>query len=332
METIKSFSIDFNWVNATWAPQDAFVKADAEAWANWYETLGCNNFWTFAVSYNGCAWYDSAYAPKVKNLQGNFTKDCVEAGHKRGMSVYAYHCLAANPVIEAAHPQWSRKNPGDLFNLIFCDDYIDLFCDMIAESATLCQYDGLVIDWFRCPKERLPQWEEVEQQLYAQRMNTPFPGETAITPALLAEFEKRSIEAAWRRVKDTMTRVNPAIKIWTNQPFKCVDDPIWNGNVLLQEVDFLLNECPDFALLAWLTRESGAHTQIVQNLCGWANHDLTTADSIDTAIYGLFGFAAANPSTCLPYKATDAMGPNWAPGLGKTNADNIAVMRRMFSK
>lgn len=331
MSTIKSFSIDFNWVNATWAPQDSFAQADAQTWAAWYKALGCTNFWTFAVSYNGCSWYDSAYSPKIKGLDGNFTKACVEAGHKHAMSVYAYHCLAANPVVEAAHPAWSRKNKDDLFNLILCDDYIDLFCNMIHESASLCAYDGIVIDWFRCPKNRLPVWEPVEQALFEQRMGVPFPGADKLSSAQLAAFEKRCIEAAWRRVKDTMSAF-PGIKIWTNQPFEKVDDPIWNGNALLKEVDYLLNEGPDFELLHWLRRESGPHTEIVQNLCGWAEHDLGAADEIDTALYGLFGFAAANPSTCLPYQAGDDIGPDWKPGLAETNAKNIEIMRNMFHR
>lgn len=95
---MQSFNIDFNWVNGSYASPDSFSQADPRALAQWYKELGCDNFWTFAVSYNGYAWYDSKLSPKVNGLEGNFTKACVEEGHKLGVSVFAYHCLAAaNP-------------------------------------------------------------------------------------------------------------------------------------------------------------------------------------------------------------------------------------------
>lgn len=331
MKTIKSFNIDFNWVNGTYAPQDSFAQSNAKEIAEWYKALGSDNFWTFAVSYNGCAWYDSEFSPKVKGLNGNFTKDCVTEGHKLGMSVFAYHCLAANPVVENEHPEWSRKNPDDLFNLIFCDEYIDLFCKMIKESAELCDYDGIVIDWFRCPAKRFELWEPKEKELFEIIMGSDFPGEKHLTEAIIAEFEKKSIERAWRKIKDTISCVGD-IKIWTNQPFEKIDDPVWNGNILMKEADYLLNEGPDFELLDWIDRESGAHTQVVQNLCGWADHDLGLAGDIDRSRFGLFGFAAANPDTCFPFRATDSISDAWPnTDLAKINANNIDIMKRMFS-
>ena len=241
METIRSFSIDLNWVDGTWAPDGVFANASAVHWADWYQALGCTNFWTFAVSYNGRAWYDSAFSPKLSGLAGNFTKDCVAEGHRRGMSVFAYHCLGANPIIAQSHPEWSRQNPDDFFDLIFCDAYLELFCSMVCESARMCEYDGLVIDWFRCPQKRLPMWQPAEKELYEERMGQPFPGEAVLTAKELATFEKRCIEVAWTQISRAVKSVNQNIEIWTNQPFNFAEDLVWNNNVLMREADYILN-------------------------------------------------------------------------------------------
>ena len=340
-ERMKSFNIDFNWLNEKYAPGDAFANAEASAWADWYQEMGCNNFWTFAVSYNGHAWYDSKFAPKIEGLKGNFTKECVIEGHKRGMTVFAYHCLGANPVIERAHPDWARPAEIDQINMVLCDEYIDLFCKLIAESITECEYDGLVIDWFRGPMVRKGEWIPKEKEEFKLLMGYPFPKEP--DAAEIAEYEKRSIEKAWRRIKDTVVSVGD-IPIWTNHPFDKVDDPVWNGNILLKEVDYLLNVGPDVRMLNWLKRESGAHTQIVQNLCGWPDHDLSIMDQLDLDKVGLFGFAAADPLSCLPFVSVEETLKNVTPEeleqkpylkevLEKrvnANKKNIEIMRKMF--
>ena len=340
-ERMKSFNIDYNWLNDKYSPGDAFAGANAAVYAQWNKDMGCNNFWTFAVSYNGYAWYDSKYAPKIEGLNGNFTKECVIEGHKRGMTVFAYHCLASNPVIERAHPEWTRTDDADPMKLVFCDEYLDLFCKLIAESITECEYDGLVIDWFRGPMVRRGEWIPKEKEEFKLLMGYPLPKEP--DAAQIAEYEKRSIEKAWRRIKDTVLSVRD-IPIWTNHPFEKADDPVWNGNILLKEVDYVLNEGPDVKLLDWLKRETGEHTQIVQNLCGWPDHDLSVMDRMDLSKVGLFGFAAADPKSCLPFVSVEEAlenvtpehleaDPNLKESLKKrvmANKKNIEIMRKMF--
>lgn len=342
MEMIKSFSIDFNWLNGKHSPGNAFACADAAAWADWYQELGCNNFWTFAVSFNGYAWYDSKYAPKIEGLQGNFTRACVEEGHKRGMSVFAYHNLASNPVIEKAHPEWARPAEVDLMNMVFCDEYLDLFCKLIDESIRECGYDGLVIDWFRTPLKRAETWIPKEKEEFRLLMGYDLPEKPALSE--IREYEKRTIEKAWRRVKETV-RAAGDIPIWTNQPFYRGEEAIWNGNILLKEADYMLNEGPDFGLIEWLRGQCGAHTQIVQDICGWPDHDLSCLDQFDFTDIGLFGFAAADPKSCLPFVSVEEAMANVTeeelrqnPGLPESiarqveaNRTNIAVMRKMFA-
>lgn len=298
MEKLKSFNIDFNWLEKKCAPANVFSNADVVKLVDWYEKLGCNNFWTFAVSFNGYAWYDSKLSPKIEGLKGNFTKDCVIEGHKRGMSVFAYHCLGDNPVVAKKYPSWRRNSDLDYITMIFCDEYIDWFCEAIKESISECDYDGLVIDCFRCPKNRSGTWDEKEIDLYNLLMDTPYSVD--ISDAQIDEFNKRTIQRAWTKIKTAVKSVKD-IPIWTNQPFDFADDPVWNGNILMKEADYILNECPDFSLLEWLKKESGPNTCIVQNLCGWADHDLSSFTKEVSKDIGLFGFAAADPNTCLPY-------------------------------
>ena len=246
------------------------------------------------------------------------------------MSVFAYHCLGANPVVEARHPEWSRRNPQDLMNLIFCDDYLDWFCGAIRESIARCEYDGLVIDWFRGPGKPRTHWVPTEKALYRQLMGENCP--ESPDPVQTAVFEKRSIEHAWRRIREAVKSVKD-IPIWTNQPFDEADDPVWNGNILMKEADYILNESPDTALLPWLQREAGPHTCIVQNICGWPDHDLARLPpELEQPQIGLFGFAAADPETCLPYQPD-----NIRSAIAKSvecnllaNVRNIPMVRRIY--
>ena len=341
---IRSFSIDFNWLNGAVSPDDVYADTDVKKWVKWYKDYGCNNLWTFAVSFNGYAWYDSKLSPKIKGLNRNFTKMCVDEGHRQDLSVFAYHCIGDNQVIREKHPEWCRKNPNDIFKMIFCDDYINYFCKMIKESIEECQYDGLVIDWFRCPANRTAEWEKTEIDLYNQLMDDEFDYET-LNEQKIALFENRSIARARRKIKDTVVSVKD-IPIWTNQPFEKVDDPVWTGNVLMKEVDYLLNEGPDFGLLEWLSKECGEHTQVVQNLCGWIDHDLSVTDRIDMEKYGLFGFAAADTKTSLPYEdiaqvLEDLKKQNIEPGsdrynytvnLINANIKNVKIVKDIFAK
>lgn len=93
-----------------------------------------------------------------------------------------------------------------------------------------------------------------------------------------------------------------------------------------------------------MKRESGAHTQIVQNLCGWPDHDLSIMDQLDLDKVGLFGFAAADPLSCLPFVSVEEALKNVTPEeleqkpylkevLEKrvnANKKNIEIMRKMF--
>lgn len=314
---LKSFNVDFNWYQGIASPE-LFTSINVDELIDWYVNMGVNNFWTFAVTYNGYAWYDSKIAPKAIGLTYDFMSECVEKGHKKGMSVFAYTNLGDNPYYGTQNPTFCRPDEP-LSRIILNDSYLDYFCSLCDESLNTAPLDGIVIDWFRQPQKKRSIWIDEEKKLFKQIMGETFPT-TDMDEASLIEYERRCLENAWHKIYKTI-KSHGDVKIWTNQPFDKVDDPIWNGHVLMKQADYILNECPDFSLLEWMQSQAGENTLIVQNLCGWSGHNLDKLYSIDREKYGFFGFAAADPDTNLP---TEKISPQ--------NYKNIEIVRKFYSE
>lgn len=62
-------------------------------------------------------------------------------------------------------------------------------------------------------------------------------------------------------------------------------------------MDWVLNESPEVKWLDWLRQRVGPDTLIVQKLCGWEGHNANLWRQIDTQVFGLYGFAKADPQT-----------------------------------
>jgi hypothetical protein len=213
------------------------------------------------------------------------------------------------------------------------EEYLDFFCESVRDALTLTGMDGFMIDWFNVPRRSV--WLECEKRMYEQLMGETFPADRLLgTPvpvdfdrtALLPEgeqleFDRRALERAWRRISDVVKGIRPAI-IWTNHPFRRPDDPLWTGHPLLKEVDWVLNEGPDIAMLGWLEKQVGPKTRIIQNLCGWGDHDAGAWRKMDPQKFGFYGFAQADPATTLP--ATG--GVKTAQSLQR----NIAILREAY--
>jgi hypothetical protein len=332
--TIKAFDIDFNW---DWLGQPAspglYVQADPEEHIRWYADLGVNTIQVFCVSYNGYAWYPSKTVPQQPGLKGDFLGRMVELGHRRGMKVMGYFCLGANPRWENEHRNLFHSERQGSYRIPMTEEYLDFFCESVRDALTLTGMDGFMIDWFNVPRRSV--WLECEKRMYEQLMGETFPADRLLgTPvpvdfdrtALLPEgeqleFDRRALERAWRRISDAVKAVRPAI-IWTNHPFRRPDDPLWTGHPLLKEVDWVLNEGPDIAMLGWLEKQVGPKTRIIQNLCGWGDHDAGAWRKMDPQKFGFYGFAQADPATTLP--ATG--GVKTAPSLQR----NIAILREAY--
>jgi len=317
-KTFNSFNVDFNWCNGHIASPEMFTGADAAKIVNWYKTMNVDNFWTFGTTYNGYAWYDSKIAPKAVGLKGDFLNETTNLGHEMGMTVYAYVCLGDNPWLISKNPEIARVDEK-WFRMPFTDWYLEYFCSVIDEILRVSEVDGIVIDWFRYPKNKRSVWIADEKRLYEQLMGEKFPA-SDIPTNLLTEFERRSLSNAWHKISRTVHKYENKI-IWTNHPFDFIDDPVWQGHVLLKEVDYVLNECPNFDFLKWIQSQVGEHTKVVQNLCGWKGHDLTHLDKIDPEKYGFFGFAEADAETCLPELKTSEI-----------NYKNIEIIKKLYAK
>jgi hypothetical protein len=115
-----------------------------------------------------------------------------------------------------------------------------------------------------------------------------------------------------------VVRANRRAIVWTNHPFLKNEYPLWEGQPLLTEADWILNESPDLEHLAWLASRVGPHTLIVQNLCGWQGHDASMWRKIDRTKFGFYGFARADEQTTLPNTKLE-----W-------NVKNIEILRQAY--
>lgn len=318
-DPLRSFQVDFNWYGGKSAKAGLFTDSDPKEYVRYNKQLGCNNMWTYATSYNGYAWYDSKIAPKNPGLKINFTAETTDFAHQMGMTVFAYVCLADNPYLIEKNPKLARVDES-MFRMALSKWYLDYVGSVIEEvMEQVPQLDGIAIDWFRGASvlER-SEWTEDEQKTYSELMGEKvIPGKTTIYE--IVEYERRAIARAW----DTLSPLIHAKgkKIWTNHPFEKVFDPVWQGQKLLKEADYILNESPNFSLLDWIISQKGEQTVIVQNLCGWEEHDNKNLNEILDKGLGWFGFAAADPKTCLPSKE-----------MSQTNDKNIEIMRKFYAK
>jgi hypothetical protein len=97
------------------------------------------------------------------------------------------------------------------------------------------------------------------------------------------------------------------------------------GSTMFHEVDWLMNEHPDPASLEPIRKEIGAHTRIIQCLCGWGEHDpRRVVGDVKYDDVGFYGYAAADLATTLPpHVASRKVGP-------AENIRNIEILREVF--
>ena len=176
-------------------------------------------------------------------------------------------------------------------------EYIDYFCRSVEDTIVKTGVDGFMIDWVR-PTEH-NNWLDCEREMYRQLLGEKFPESGSPSNETILEFDRRAIERAWRYITWTVHATGPVI-IWTNHPILKNEYALWKGHKLLKEVDWILNEAPDLEHLAWLREQTGQETLIIQNLCGWKDHDATVWKNIDPDEYGFYGFAKADTITTMP--------------------------------
>ena len=308
---IKSFCIDLNWGTNGPAAPGMYSQANPTEHLRWLKDLGANVIQTFCVSYNGYAWYKgSRIAPVTPGLKHDFLPEITGLAHNEGMRVMGYFCLGANPVWEARHPDQLHSDVDiPTWRIVLTNDYLDYFCCSVRDALERTAIDGFMIDWFNRPQRRT--WLDCEKSEFRELMGRPMANQLPINAPEAVEFDRRLLERAWIRIRETVESTRSAI-IWTNHPFAEADDPLWNGHRLLREVDWVLNEDPKIELLDWLEAQIGPQTKIIQNLCGWKDHNASIWKELDVEKFGLYGFAQAEPQTTLPsFDYTSACAANW---------------------
>lgn len=313
---IKAFCIDFNWAGNQPSPPGTYAHADPADHVRWYRDLGANTIQTFCVTYNGYAWYPSDVAPVTPGLKSpNFLGDMVELGHKAGMRVLGYFTLGANPYWEKLHPNLVHGGDSDSIKIPMTLEYLDYFCRSVEDAILKTGVDGFMIDWVRPTQHK--NWLDCEKEMYRQLLGEEFPESGRPSTKMILEFDRRAMERAWRHIRWTVRATGPSV-IWTNHPFLKSEYPIWTGHRVLEEVDWVLNEAPELDHLDWLRRQVGPRTLILQNLCGWKDHDALMWKKIAPMALGFYGFAKADEKTTLPDPTIEV------------NVKNIEILREAY--
>ncbi len=313
---VKAFCIDFNWGDKGAAPPGMYAQADPAGHVRWYQDLGCNTIQTFCVSYNGYAWYPSDVAPVTPGLKcPDFLGEMVRLGHRARMKVLGYFTLGANPYWEERNPGLVHRDDSDYIKIPLTLEYLDYFCRSVEDAMRKTAVDGFMIDWVRPTQHKT--WLPCEREMYRQLLGEEFPKTGAPPADVVLRFDRLAIERAWRHITWAVRATRPAI-LWTNHPILKNEYPLWDGHRLLREVDWILNEGPELEHLAWLRKQVGPGTYIVQNLCGWEGHDAAAWKKVDPKTFGLYGFAKADPDTTLPCEKNAA------------NAKNIRILREAY--
>ncbi len=315
---VKAFCVDFNWGDHGASEPGLYAQADPAEHVRWYQDLGVNTIQTFCVSYNGYAWYPSKVAPVNPGLRSpNFLGEMTELGHRAGMKVMGYFTLGANPYWEARNTELVHREDSDYIKIPFTLEYLDYFCRSVEDTLKQVNIDGFMIDWVRPTQHKT--WLECEKHMYQELLGEKFPSSSPPSKEVLLEFDRRALERAWRHIRWTVHGTRRVV-IWTNHPFVDEERELWAGHRLLREVDWVLNESPEPKWLNWLRQNVGPSTLIVQNLCGWEGHDANLWKTIDTRLFGLYGFAKADPRTTLP---TDKV---------PVNIKNIRLLREAYHR
>jgi hypothetical protein len=317
-QPVKAFCIDFNWGPNGASPPGMYARAEPAEHVRWYRDLGANTIQTFCVSYNGYAWYPSGVAPVNPGLSApDFLGDMVRLGHKAALRVMGYFTLGANPYWEGLHTDLVHAGEQDYIKIPFTLEYLDYFCRSVEDTLKKTGVDGFMIDWVR--PTRHDRWLDCEKEMYRQVLGEQFPASGTPPADMVLAFDRRAIERAWRHISWVVRATRPVI-LWTNHPIRSEEYPLWDGHPLLKEVDWILNEAPDLAHLEWLKKQVGPHTLIVQNLCGWGDHDASVWKQVDPARFGFYGFAKADEATTLPDERVER------------NIKNIAILREAYHR
>jgi hypothetical protein len=254
-------------------------------------------------------------------MKGEFLNEITTLGHRAGMQVMGYFCIGANAYWSQQHPDLSDPLPNAIA-IPFTTEYLSYLRGVITEALTKTGIDGFMIDWVYNASHFYPdkeyRWLDCEKQMYSELCGEPFPGEAAMDEGRINEFNRLATDRCWETIRSAAKAAKPDCIIWLTA-FD-LNHPMIVGSRMLREVDWLMNEHPDPSRLEAVRQSIGAHTQIIQCVCGWGDQHNAAKILQDPhfADVGIYGFAKPDPATTLP------------PEDDSGNARNIAAMREGF--
>jgi hypothetical protein len=304
IKDIKSYCLDFNWAatgrkRKPFAAPGSWAAADPAQHVAWYKAIGANVIQTFAVSCNGYAWYKNGFVPAQPKLKHDFLPEVVKLGHKEGMLVMGYFCIASNPKWGTDHPELSYGTPTT-YHIPYTDEYLAYLSASISDAVKKTGMDGFMIDWLWMPKRTSTtnMWLECEKKLYQQLMGEPFPGEDKLSPAQNLAYSRKAIDRCWKTIRKAAKDANPNCIIWltSNKP----TDPTVVNSDMYKEVDWLMNEAGDKKSIDAVKAMIGSHTRLITCLANWNGKDATKVvpEALAAGI-GLYGFTAPRNNSGL---------------------------------
>jgi hypothetical protein len=332
-DNIKAFNIDYNWGPGGphgFAKPGLWSDANPDTLMKWYSDLGCNVVHSFGVSCNGFAWYKNGIVPEQPGLKYDLLSEMVKIGRKKNMKVFGYFCVGANNKWEADHPDLCYQMDGQQIPLTA--QYISYLCSSIEDAIKKTDMDGIMLDWFYNPgggRSPLPslRWMKCEEVMYYELMNQPFPGKDKITPEIELDFRRKSIDRAWKQIKETTKNTKSDCIIWLTA--YDVNSLEYKGSALLQETDWLMNEAGDISRTAAMRGSVGSETKLITCLANWNKQDPSVI--VPAAIkekVGLYGFTKPVVGYMLPpvsyylSKSVDSL---------RGDERNIAVLARVYN-
>ncbi len=325
----KSYCIDFNWGPGepkTFARPGTWADADPAKHVAWYKAIGANIIQTFCVSCNGYAWYKNGVVAEQPGLKFDFLPDVVKLGHKEGMMVMGYFCIAANTRWGHQHPHLSYGTPSG-YHIPYTDEYLAYLSAAIGDAVRKTGIDGFMIDWVWQPLRSSTggTWLECEKELYTQLMGEAFRGEDTLSKEQEVVYSRKAIDRCWKTIHRAAKEANPNGIIWltSNKP----THPHVVNSMMYQEVDWLMNEDGDMERMNAIRPMVGKDTRLITCLANWNGQDATKVvpAALEAGI-GLYGFATPSETSLLPLEHVLARPVSELTGDDR----NIAVLARVY--
>jgi hypothetical protein len=332
--SIKAYCIDFNWGEGGahgFARPGLWADANPKDHVNWYAALGCNVIQSFAVSCNGYAWYKNGIIPEQPGLKYDFLTEQVKLARKKNIKVVGYFCVGANNKWEEDHPDLCYQMGGRQIPLT--QTYLNYLCASIEDAIRKTDIDGIMLDWFYNPgggsgdRSTPLRWLPCEQEMYRELMGEAFPGKEQVTVDDELAFRRKAIDRAWKQIKETTKRTKQDCIIWLTA---CeVNSKEYEGNAILKEVDWLMNEAGDIERTQAMAELAGQDTKLITCFAHWNGQN--PVDVIPAAVkqgVGLYGFTKPVSGSIMP-----PVDYYLSASIDSLKGDelNIAVLARSFN-